>query len=167
MACGLLPAPQRSDLLEAHLVTTLPSCGPGIKGRARRPFGPSFPPRPLPRPEESAEPPPRSERTPVVGCVGAPEQSATSERFPKFPDGGATPAPRRGHRCRTPAPPSQSRGERGPMGASRVHGPAGLLGKNPPWPGPAGAALERASGQENVLRSGDRNGSQFLTFGPH
>lgn len=33
------PAPQRSNLLAAHLVTTRPSCGPGIKGEPP-PFGP-------------------------------------------------------------------------------------------------------------------------------
>ena len=64
----------------------------------------------------------------LMGC----RLNQLSERFPKFPDGGATPGPRRGHRCRSPAPPSRSRGKRGP---------AGLLGRNPPWPGPARAAL--------------------------
>lgn len=140
----------------------------GNKRESPPPFRPLLPSTPTPSVRGKRRAPSQKRTKSFRGL----RRCSRAERWPRsvsrsFLTEEPRPGPRRGRRCWTPAPPSRSWGERGPMGATKVRGPAGLLGRNPPWPGPAGASLERASGQENVLRSGDRNGSQFLTFGPH
>lgn len=84
----ILPAPLSRDLSPPHLVSLGRSCGPGIKGWARRPLSPSFSLRPRPRPLESVGPPVRTNQSPFVGYVGATELGSwtlASEHFTKFP----------------------------------------------------------------------------------
>lgn len=124
-----LPAPLSSDLSPPHLVALGRSRGPGIKGWARRPLGPSFSPRPRPRPAESAGPPYENQPKSLRGLRrrnGAGELDTCLRAFHKVPRLRSGVLPTARHRCQTPLQPPTRHLEGAPQ-------PGCWIGIHPGW----------------------------------